>query len=96
MLKILQQGKTDVKAEGLEAIGDLMCDYTHGAKGEDGHCPADPVKGPLTGSEEKRGVHLLLELKDIPEKNRQILLRRMGDEEFVALLYLGYIRMVLI
>lgn len=54
-------------------------------------------RGPLTGSKEvNRGVHLLQDVSDLKGKDRLGLLRRMGDEEFVALIYIGYISMVLI
>ncbi len=53
-------------------------------------------RGPLTGTETIRGIPLLYEIKDMDKDRREDMLRRMGDEEFVALLYVGYISMVLI
>ncbi len=53
--------------------------------------------GPLTGTEETRGIHYLQKLDDIKDLPlRTTVLKRMGSEEFVALLYVGYISMVLI
>jgi hypothetical protein len=58
--------------------------------------------GAVTGSDQERGMFLEepidKDLKDGPtdqETRRKKALDRMADEEFVALLYLGYIRMVL-
>ena len=64
--------------------------------------------GPLTGTDEMRGVHLLQKLDDVKDEPstsapgstlssaRKDLLQRMGSEEFVALLYVGYISAVLV
>ena len=53
--------------------------------------------GPLTGTDELRGVHMLQKLEAVEEPGqRASMLKRMGSEEFVALLYVGYISMVLI
>ena len=53
--------------------------------------------GPLTGSDEARGIHMLQKLEDVKDPPaRAALLKRIGSEEFVALLYVGYISMVLI
>ena len=60
--------------------------------------------GPLTGTEEIRGLHMLQKLEDVKEdsgssstgRSREDRLKRMGSEEFVALLYIGYITAVLV
>ena len=55
----------------------------------------DMDQGAVTGREEKRGLHNEYPIdKDNP--GREEALVRMADEEFAALLYLGYIRMALI
>ncbi len=53
-------------------------------------------RGPLTGNESHRGIHLLKELDKLEAGERLTALQRMADEEFVALLYVGYISMVMI
>lgn len=54
-------------------------------------------RGPVTGSDAERGLYLQKLVKDISDdKKRALALDRMGKEEFVALLYLGYIQLVLI
>ena len=53
--------------------------------------------GPITGEKAKeRGLPEELPLDDAVRKNRPEALNRVAQEEFVALLYLGYIRMVLL
>ena len=53
-------------------------------------------EGPLTGTEPERGLHRLEPVEELKGTARNRALDRMAKEEFVALLYLGYIRMVLI
>lgn len=53
-------------------------------------------RGPLTGTEESRGLKGSLSIGEAKENDRAEIAERMGNEEFVALLYVGYIRMVLI
>jgi hypothetical protein len=53
-------------------------------------------RGAITGPEEQRGLHNEYPIKELKRGGREESLDRMAGEEFAALLYLGYIRMVLI
>jgi hypothetical protein len=53
-------------------------------------------RGAITGPEEKRGLHFQYPIKELKKAEREQSLDRMAGEEFAALLYLGYIRMVLV
>jgi hypothetical protein len=56
----------------------------------------DSDRGAITGTEEKRGRHYEYPIKELKKAEREQSLDRMAGEEFAALLYLGYIRMVLV
>jgi len=53
-------------------------------------------RGAVTGPELQRGVHDESPISELKGGERKAALVRMADEEFAALLYLGYIRMVLV
>lgn len=86
------------------AIGDLHCAIAHA-----GETRLKKLRvlwasdiGPVTGAgtgvadEPDRGLHLLQPLKEVKDDHREDFLKRMASEEFVALIYLSYIRMVLV